>query len=456
MIAFVLHVKISGLITDDSLLYSGFLRQTGSEPNNSDTTNSLNCNHFNHSQNLVNKGEIQSDFNSSEPFPSGRQLHRSRGPIPPRLPSVDTTFVPKGPRSPLSDTSGSQESSPKPPLSPAHKVYHELDFSRHPLSSLNDRKTVYRKVSNRLLDSSSSDEEDEEENEEARRYNTNSRASSESTPSPRTPNSYKILSGIANNQATAFRFPPISPIPSRSSFCGSNERLSSRATTGTERQSSDEFSTTMSSFYSRSTSTETNDEYSTTSVTGNSLSAASIGARNRRVSPLRKQSAIAEEFLANDFKSLASQDNSSDSLNRFCVLAGSCDPVRDSGGNDSGVDCGGQKLAARTVSNGLDRDRSSSGKTITLTGNSSNKEDENDIVDNVPDATVENTTGVIFRKVTLKKRLDRSSSSRTVSSEPINNIKVGSTGRVDSISGRDLLSNKSHSAGKVIDLNNVS
>lgn len=394
---------------------------------------------------MGSRSELSSEVCPGESVPSCKPFYRSRGAIPPRLPAVDITTLPKGPRSPQSDTSGSQESSPKPPLSPALKVYHgnELDLSRHPLSCLNERKTVYRKVSNRLLDSSSSDEEDDD-NEEVR-FNANSRTSSESTPSPRTPNSYKILSGIAHNQATAFKFPPLSPVPTRSSFRDSNECLSSRATNASERQSSDEFSTTMSSFYSRSTSTETNEEISS-STTGNSLSAQSIGARNRRVSPLRKQSAIAEEFLANDLKSFASHDIPNDPSGRYAISTSSRENIiRDNNGTDSGVDCCGQKLVSRTTSNGLNRSNHSSMnsyKTITLAGDSC-KEDKPQ--DDSSDATVENTTGVIFRKVTLKKRLDRSSSSRTVSSEP---LKYSSSGQDEPIGGRDLLSNKSHSAGK--------
>ncbi|XP_053209779.1 LOW QUALITY PROTEIN: uncharacterized protein LOC128393612 [Panonychus citri] len=452
-----------------------------------------------------------------------RRFYRSRGQLPPKLPPTVNTTSCVGDsvsKSPPSDGSGSQETSPKPPLSPVVKAYQAAvdlvatDTSRTMLNTApGERKMVYRKVSNRLLDSSSSEEEEEDD----LRPSSHSRASSESTPSPRTPNSCKILSGISANQATAFKFPPLSPVPSRSTL--RTEKPLERIPM--EHQSSDEFSATpLSSFRSRSTSSETPDETSTSGGGGSSSGGGSSGSkvltpengsRNRRISPLRKQRAIAEElqadlpgklalscqintsgidsslvgFTGNDYSTIINpspnvvpsmgNNNNAENLIR-----------RDhSGGIDSGIECGGgggnhgnnrsRKGSSWTSWYHKDKPATSempteisspssigsskkSSKVSTVSGtplatysrfnqilannnshcnsttntvgassrspvltssqpsvynierslvNSGEAEDDSE-----SEATVENTTGVVFRKVTIKKRLSRTQSDR--------------------------------------------
>src|SRR6185437_14362336 len=98
-----------------------------------------------------------------------------------------------------------------PPLTSAHSS---------PLSqSRNDspKQTVFRKVSNRMLESSSSEDEEDLEPPPSPLLRCDSQVgkanSTGSTPSPRTPNSCRILSSIAANQATAFKFPPTGGSP---------------------------------------------------------------------------------------------------------------------------------------------------------------------------------------------------------------------------------------------------
>ncbi|XP_074601613.1 uncharacterized protein LOC141855450 isoform X5 [Brevipalpus obovatus] len=437
-------------------LRPAFLRHGTSDPS-SDTiqnpsTDNNNVPRSNTEPNNKLNQHSHQNFNTENNVPP-RPFYRSRGPIPPRLPTVDpvSNHVPKDPRSPQSDGSGSQESSPKPPLSPALKVYHAAvdmvnqDASRNALGSINsDRKTVYRKVSNRLLDSSSS--EDEEDEEESRRYQQQHQQQQSNSRTSIPPN------------RSPMRDPPC-------------DRLSNRPNTN-ERQSSDEYSTTMSSYRSRSTSTETTTEdfSSATSTTpsGTCLTAAVINCKNRRVSPLRKQRAIAEE--ANDSRSspILSNDYSTDSLSRYTG-----ELINKDGGIDSGVECGGGGSGGNSGGGGGHRSGSvmsssshsgndgvkngvighyknplSTINTINISVNSSSESHESQIPDS--DATVENVTGVIFRKVTLKKRLDRSQSNRTVQSEPNSchhsNRMEGETGESVQISGKEFMANKSYSA----------
>lgn len=165
-----------------------------------------------------------------------------------------------------------------------------------------------KKTSLGLLDTSSSEEEDEQPTEKKDVSRQRSTSTDDgSTPSPRTPNSFKILSGIDKNQATAFEFPP-SPFASRPPSYD-------RSGPHSERQSSDEFSTTVSSFRSRSTSSEVFEDAvalpcSSSMSSGCSSSVfptlapiAQVVANRmsrRGLSPLRKQEAIAEE-IANLF-----------------------------------------------------------------------------------------------------------------------------------------------------------
>ena len=191
------------------------------------------------------------------------------------------------------------------------------------------RRREKKKTSLGLLDSSSSEEEDEQatatctsssctsDKKDVSRQRSTS-TDDGSTPSPRTPNSFKILSCIDKNQATAFEFPP-SPFASRPP---SHDRSGPHS----ERQSSDEFSTTVSSFRSRSTSSEVFEDAvgglagSSSMSSGCSSSVfptlapiAQVVANRmsrRGLSPLRKQEAIAEEianlFLSHENQAVAS------------------------------------------------------------------------------------------------------------------------------------------------------
>jgi len=147
-------------------------------------------------------------------------------------------------------------------------------------SSLSEQAVkIYRKVSNKLLVSSSSSEDDSESaspvkscEQQLTKLNLSSnKVNYEASNSSRRLNSAKILSSIANNQATAFYFPPIGH---RSS---SNER---------EGQSSEEHSTSFSSV-----GNEDDIETSSPALVPVALP------RTRKISPLRKQQAIVEEVF---------------------------------------------------------------------------------------------------------------------------------------------------------------
>ncbi len=321
----------------------------------------------------------------------------AKGFIPSRLPSIDSlpprSPPPKSPKSPKSPLSGSEhksstdiEDSPKLPPSPVLKVLQSaVDLvtisgngqnSRSGSPQQVEKQTVFRKVSNRMLDSSSSEEEelvsDSGNKEDAHKTN-----SSGSTPSPRTPNSCRILSSIAHNQATAFKFPPTSPINSRPS---SYERQS-------ERQSSDEFSTTMSSFRSRSTSSELCDE----NISDPRLTPQPLP-RSRRVSPLRKQRAIAEEVQESQRSSLEAE-------------YGSCPSSATTSAPDSGVaDCNYASPPKNFFSSSSMR-RSSSGHDDAF-GTDPARESVSSLSEG--EAVIEKSTGYVFRKVTVKKRYSNS------------------------------------------------
>jgi hypothetical protein len=262
-------------------------------------------------------------------------------------------------------------------------------------SSRNDspqHQKLYRKVSNRMLQSSSS-EEDEEDNPPSSpglgfREELHKTNSSGSTPSPRTPNSCRILSSIAANQATAFKFPPTggSPIHSRPS---SYERQS-------ERQSSDEYSTPMSSFrsHSRSTSSEYYDESVSTDPR---ITPQPLPRSRRGVSPLRKQRAIAEELNESQRSSLEAE-------------YGSCPSSAAVSAPDSGVsDCNYSTPAKQFFSSSSTTSvtsstmkRSSSGGGDEQLGSDSALATANSLSEG--EAVVEKMTGYVFRKVTIKKR----------------------------------------------------
>lgn len=250
--------------------------------------------------------------------------HRTRGFLPPKLPTIDCSSLPRY-VPPLLTNSNSdagltgskpfqdKDDSPKLPPSPVLKALGaaiDLSVGHHSHSQghlvrepSEEKKYVYRKVSNRLRDSSSSSD-DEDINRLPRSFGGSSGTllpgttpstyrpgtcsaqsnSNESTPSPRTPNSFKILSQAAKNEATAFTFPPSPCFSSRPS--------------SHERQSSDDYSTPFSSLRSRSTSSEICEDVPvglTSTVNGTQGLIPAPLPRSRRVSPLRKQQAIAEE-----------------------------------------------------------------------------------------------------------------------------------------------------------------
>ena len=345
-------------------------------------------------------------------LPSGTPLDS----LPPKSPPPRS---PKSPKSPLSggshrsstdskdDSLGSNPLSPKLPPSPVLKALqataveyvvtppshttppnsgtgHSSHSSSRNESPQHQKQTVYRKVSNRMLESSSSEDEDDEPpmspvpgKDELHKVH-----STGSTPSPRTPNSYRILSSIAANQATAFRFPPnTSPLHSRPS---SYERQS-------ERQSSDEYSTPMSSFRSRSTSSEYCDDSSL--ATDPRLTPQPLP-RSRRVSPLRKQRAIAEELHESQRSSLEAE-------------CGSCPSSATVSAPDSGVaDCNYSSPPKNFFS----------GSTGPVRRSSSGGNDQQFGLEPAPaarelatslsegEAVVEKVTGYVFRKMTVKKR----------------------------------------------------
>ncbi|RWS29545.1 uncharacterized protein B4U80_08167 [Leptotrombidium deliense] len=331
-------------------------------------------------------GGFYSQSNSSEECDLKKQLDstnesnvdvKPRRGLPPKLPTIDNSFQRQSPPASAGSSGGSQENSPKPPLSPVLKVYQQAvdlmsgDRKNVPLP---EKEMVYRKIyvttekkftpkrekeplqkkaSSRLQESSSSSEDEVD----SQHTSLGATKSSESTPSPRTPNSYKILSGIANNQATAFQFPP-SPLYSRPS--------------SHERQSSDEFSTTVSSLRSRSTSSETNDDSA-------GLAPQPLP-RSRRISPLRKQQAIAEEL-----------SNEPISRNSYTTTE-----YPQTSGADSGVsDCNS------AMSPKLFEGRTLKDEEFTIKKCPS-EESESSLNDD--EGTVEKTTGYLFRKVTVKRR----------------------------------------------------
>lgn len=176
-------------------------------------------------------------------------------------------------------SSDSREDSPKMPPSPVLRTLRSERPSPIDISRKREGRAT-RKISGLLASSSSEDEDEGTDATNANCTRKKSSSTEESTPSPRTPNSCKILSGIEKNQATAFYFPPSSPFRSRPSSLEKEKHMN-------ERQSSDETRTTISSMRSRSTSSEVFDDVGpATSLPGN---------RSHRINPLRKQAAIAEE-----------------------------------------------------------------------------------------------------------------------------------------------------------------
>lgn len=235
-----------------------------------------------------------------------------------------------------------------------------------------------------------------------------------STPSPRTPNSCRILSSIAANQATAFKFPPCggSPIHSRPS---SYERQS-------ERQSSSEYSTPMSSFRSRSTSSEYCDDSSMATSTDPRLTPQPLP-RSRRVSPLRKQRAIAEELHESQRSSLEAE-------------YGSCPSSANVSAPDSGVaDCN-YSSPPKNFFNGssaASMRRSSSGaeEQFGLEPAPAARESATSLSEG--EAVVEKVTGYVFRKMTVKKR--NSSPLQTSSGATAHQQQVAHNRSVDGVCG---------------------
>lgn len=198
-------------------------------------------------------------------------------------PSFNSPFKKRMPSIASSDRDSDSPSSKLPP-SPVLRTLRSREDSESSKvdSPAYGKKKVTKKRSN-LLDSSSSEEEEEGTKvpNSGDLIRKKSSSTDDSTPSPRTPNSFKILSGIERNQATAFDFPP-SPFISRPS---SYEKYS-------DRQSSDDFSTTISSFRSRSTSSDVFDDASSSS------NLAPLSIPKKKASPLRKQQAIITEEVS--------------------------------------------------------------------------------------------------------------------------------------------------------------
>ena len=205
-------------------------------------------------------------------------------------------------RTSTSGSSDSKEDSPKLPPSPVLRTLSKVSepekieslFKR--TGSRGSQKKPLKKSSGLLLDTSSSEEEEEYDDIDTtgrsfqRKKSSSTDDSTRSTPSPRTPNSFKILKGIDRNQATAFDFPP-SPY-----YSTTFSRPASYESRYSERQSSDDTNTHTSSFRSRSTSSEVF-EGDNSQVIIPSLAPIHSLVRNRRttITPLKKQQAIAEE-----------------------------------------------------------------------------------------------------------------------------------------------------------------
>ena len=197
--------------------------------------------------------------------------------------------------------SSDKDDSPKLPPSP---VLRTLRHERpSPINISNRRAGKSAKKISGLLCSSSSEEETDEPQNMNRKKSTSTEEST--SPSPRTPNSCKILSGIEKNQATAFHFPP-SPFLSRPSS------LEKEKVTSGERHSSDETRTTVSSIRSQSTSSDVFDDVPAVSVPPAPV------VRSQRINLLRKQTAIAEENTVaskqSTFRSSKGESGSSDCL----------------------------------------------------------------------------------------------------------------------------------------------
>lgn len=252
----------------------------------------------------------------------------------------------------------SREDSPKLPPSPVLRTLRAERPSPIDIRGKRDGK-IGRKISG-LLDSSSSEDEDEVSATNFPRKKSSS--TDESTPSPRTPNSCKILSGIEKNQATAFYFPP-SPFRSRPS---SLEK---------ERQSSQLSDVEVSSLRSRSTSSEVFDDAVSGLVTP-------LTTRSHRMNPLRKQAAIAEESCQDQqpFSSAA----------------------------DSGL------------SDGPPATPPTNSRTHSRVSNVSSQSDSRECLETAISLSEneETTTNTIFRKVTIKKRVAPIPSRQSTSSSP--------------------------------------
>lgn len=377
-----------------------------------------------------------------------------RGFKPAKLPPVDcqqTASIsgfssprsPRSPRSPLSSSdkgsTDKESDSPKPPPSPVKKVFQAVnlvsttasdvlktDFNfnstnnstsyhiplgqsvSNPLTT--EKQTVFRKVSNRILDSSSSEDEEEDMNHEQ----LHKSSSTGSTPSPRTPNSCRILSGINQNQATAFSFSILSsPLSSRHS-----SRPSSYDRQSNERQSSDEGSI-MSSFRSQSNSSDIFDDPEASRLTPQPM------ARNRRMSPLRKQRAIAEESITQSVSQRSSLE----------AEFGSCPSSTNTSAPDSGVaDCN-YSSPPRKFFNSVSSNKSSIGSD-TIRRSSSGNDDTTFGFDTIEpygkdynnqsslsegETVIESTTGCVFRKMTIKKKNSDHSNTANTNSTPKHN-----------------------------------
>ncbi|KAI1294984.1 Synaptotagmin-like protein 4 [Halotydeus destructor] len=384
--------------------------------------------------------------------------------MPSKLPTIDCSALPRY-VPPLTRATGSEQAmgnegeatilpradSPKLPPSPVRKV---LQGSTNLTKDGQDRNVVYQKVVRSRLMSDSSSDSDSEDNtvqnnvrncRKAPLYSVSVQAkssSSESTPSPRTPNSFKILSGIATREATAFKFPPSPSLQSGHSMSSS-------------RQSSDEtFSTSAAvtspynSIRSRSTSSEMYDEQGLANInmtSGNtqlgyplpgatsavtpmksakngpglagvnmmmttSLSPAALP-RSRRPSPLRKQRAIAEESptlvgsphsTANTLITLSHGDLmsiASSSANQSTVTGIRCHSAMDSGVSDSGHS--GHYPPTPSPLNRSPRCNSANG-----TPESSSRQQSAESGASLSDTEdgTRNDAAAIFRKVTIKKK----------------------------------------------------
>lgn len=226
---------------------------------------------------------LTSGNSSSLPFCLKKGLTNCHA--PPSSPATRTSTSTSG-------SSDSKEDSPRLPPSPVLRT-----LSRPPdtdIESLfkrtgskgSQKKPLKKSTKGLLLDTSSSEEEDDDIDTTGQSFQRKKSSSTDDgTPSPRTPNSFKILSGIDRNQATAFDFPPSPYYSSRpSSF--ETARYS-------ERQSSDD--TQTSSFRSRSTSSEVFEGEPLSQVIPSLAPIPLVRNRRSDITPLKKQQAIAEE-----------------------------------------------------------------------------------------------------------------------------------------------------------------